>query len=539
MLQRMSAGIFLMAVCAVQLFAQASLDPVRVRVAAQMVDRMAPDILKRTGVPGMAIAIVHKGERVLTNGYGVRKIGEPALVTADTVFQIASISKPVTTSIIGAMVTKGFINWDDRVAEYDPNFEFSDPWVTDNVTIRDFLTHRSGLPDHNGDVLEDLGYDRDEVLYRLRAISPLDSFRAKYNYTNFGFTQAAEAVAWKYGANWDDIAHEFILKPLRMTSTSLLHDDYIQSPQRAWLHVFEDGKAVAKYDRNPDAQSPAGGVSSSVRDMGIWMRMLLNRGMFEGNKIIDPGVLLEVQSPQVISNFDPTTGNVGFYGIGWNIGWNEQGNLRASHSGAFGLGAATTVVLIPGQELGIIILTNAAPIGVPEAVADIFFDLLYNGISSKTDWIAVWRDRFEIANADPFVDYSKRWKPYPSMPGLDLSAYVGTYHSDYYGDLQVRQADGKLSLLLPPTGTAYELDHWAKDTFTYYFAAESSIGKRGVVFSDVRDGFAQKIYIDNFRLDGGGNFVRLSPAELLRTHGATIRRKPFLGGSGMSHRTIR
>lgn len=539
MLQKMSAGVLFAVLCATQLFAQNQLERTRVTAATQMLNRMMPGILNRTGVPGVAIAVVHRGQPVLLNGYGVRKINEADKVTADTVFQIASISKPVTTSVIGAMVTNNLVSWDDRVADYDPNFELSDPWITENITIRDFLTHRSGLPDHNGDILEDLGYDRDEVLYRLRAITPLHPFRIKYNYTNFGFTQAAEAVSWKYGANWEDIASQFIFKPLRMNSTSLLHEDYAKSPHRAWLHVLEDGKYVAKYDRKPDAQSPAGGVSSSVRDMSNWMQMLLNQGKFEGNKIIDPTVLQEIQTPQIIQNVDLATGHVGFYGIGWNVNWNAQGNLRLSHSGAFEMGAATNVALIPDQKIGIIILTNAAPIGLPEAIADIFFDLLYNGSDLKTDWVEVWKERFELISADPFVDYSKIWKPYPSMPSMDLSAYAGTYHSEYYGDLEITQSNGKLMMLLPPNNTPYVLDHWAKDTFTYYFAAESNIGKRGIIFSDVKDGLTQQIYLDNFKRDGGGVFTRVSLTELTPARPLTIRQKPFLNHSGTSYKVIR
>ncbi len=122
---------------------------------------------------------------------------------------------------------------------------------------------------------------------------------------------------------------------------------------------------------------------------------------------------------------------------------------------------------------------------------------------------------------------------------MDLSAYVGTYHSEYYGDLEVIQSNGKLKILLPPNRTPYELDHWAKDTFTYYFAAESNMGKRGITFSDVKDGLTQQIYIDNFKRDGGGIFTRVSPADLTPLRQLTIRQKPFLSHSGTSRKVIR
>lgn len=503
--------------CACSVYAQYT--PVvnlgRVRWAADQLDRIfAPKGLEQTKVPGMAIAVVYKDQVILLNGYGTRKVGRTEQVTADTVFQLASLSKPITSTILGAMVTKGELSWEDRVAAYDPNFSLSDPWVTDQVTVRDFMTHRSGLHDHQGDILEDLGYDRDEVLYRLRNI-PLAPFRSEYAYTNFGITQAAEAAAWKYGDDWEEIAKDFIYRPLGMKSTSSRHADFLAATNRASLHALIDGQMVPKYDRNPDAQSPAGGVSSNVRDMARWALMVLNKGTLEGTKAIDPGVLAEILSPQIISGHNPDSGRANFYGIGWSVIYDEKGRINVQHSGAFSMGAGTNVSLFPEEEVGIVTLTNGAPVGLAEAMADTFYDMLHNGMPNgklSQDWVALWASRMEKALKDPIIDYSKLSPPlHPVAPSLPLSAYTGFYHSDYYGDIQIGQSGDHLVVWMPPNRALYQMGHWYKETFTYVFNAESNMGTRGITFSEPdANGNMGKLVVDNFRFDGGGEFQRVN-----------------------------
>ena len=217
-------------------------------------------------MPGVAIAIVHNDQVVYLKGFGVRQVGKAEAVDADTVFQLASVSKPVTSTVIAALVGEKIVDWDDCIVNHDPGFAMYTPWVTSQVTIRDFLCHRSGLLDHAGDLLEDLGYDRAGVLYRLRFLKPASSFRSHYAYTNFGFSEAAVAAAKAAGKPWDEVAAEKLYRPLGMASTSSRYEDYAAAKNRAHIHARIDGKWTAKYTRNADAQAPAGGVSSSVRD---------------------------------------------------------------------------------------------------------------------------------------------------------------------------------------------------------------------------------------------------------------------------------
>jgi CubicO group peptidase (beta-lactamase class C family) len=166
------------------------------------------------------------------------------------------VSKPLAATVIASLVSDGLVRWDDSVISHDPGFQMSDPWVTREVTLRDFFCHHSGLPDHAGDLLEDMGYDRATILYCLRYQRPDSSFRSRYAYTNFGLTEAAVAAAKAAGKSGEDLCEQRLYRVLDMKSTSSRHTDFIAKENRAHFHVPINGKWVAKYDRDPDAQSP-------------------------------------------------------------------------------------------------------------------------------------------------------------------------------------------------------------------------------------------------------------------------------------------
>jgi CubicO group peptidase (beta-lactamase class C family) len=230
----------------------------KVKAALPALERLAHQTLKKTGVPGMAIAVVHRDEVIYLKGFGVRQAGKEGPVDADTVFQLASVSKPIATTVLAALVGEKRIGWDERVIDHDPGFRLCDPCVTRVVTFRDLLCHRSGLPAHAGDLLEDLGYGRAEVLRRLRYLKPASSFRSRHAYTNFAFTQAGVAAARAAGKAWEELSALKLYRPLGMKSTSSRFADYVAARNRALLHVRVGGRWAARYVRDPDAQSPAG-----------------------------------------------------------------------------------------------------------------------------------------------------------------------------------------------------------------------------------------------------------------------------------------
>ena len=253
----------------------------QVNEAIQELEKLAQAQIDGNAAPGLAIAVVFQDELVYAKGFGVKDTGANEPIDADTVFQLASLSKPIGSTVIAALVGEGLITWDSKINDLDPSFQMYDPWVTRNITIRDFYAHRSGLPDHSGDLLEDLGFARDEILYRLRYQRPDTSFRSGYAYTNFGITEAAIAAAAAYGLEWEVASENMLYEPLGMSSTSSRYADYLARPNKALGHVMIDGKWVQRYSRDPDTESPAGGVSSSVTDLAKWIRLQMANGSLQ------------------------------------------------------------------------------------------------------------------------------------------------------------------------------------------------------------------------------------------------------------------
>src|SRR5215475_10477960 len=261
--------------------------------AVQELEKRVQQAIQNKVVPGLAIAVVFQDKVVYAKGFGVREVGKPEKVDADTVFQLASVSKPIGATVVAALVSEGKIAWDSKISDLDPTFAMYDPWVTREITIRDLYAHRSGLPAHAGDLLEDLGYDRAQVLYRLRFQKPDSSCRSHYAYTNFGMTAAAVAAAKAYDLDWANASEQKLYKPLGMHSTSSRYSDFIARTNKAVGHVLVNGKWVHKLQRNPDAQSPAGGVSSSVSDVAQWLRLYIAHGQFNGRQMVDEKALAE------------------------------------------------------------------------------------------------------------------------------------------------------------------------------------------------------------------------------------------------------
>lgn len=476
-----------------------AVTPARVQAALPVLGRLVRDTMAATGVPGISLAVVYRDEVVLLEGFGVRKVGEAASVDADTVFQLASLSKAVGATVVAGLVGDGVVKWDDPVAAHDPGFALGDGRP---VTLADLYAHRSGLPDHAGDDLEDLGYGRDGILARLRLL-PLGAFRDSYAYTNFGVTAAAVAAAKAAGRPWEELSRERLYEPLGLRSTTSSFAGFQAFPNRAAGHVRRDGRWSPRFVRQPDAQSPAGGVASSARDMARWLRLQLGEGTLDGKRLVDAAALAQTHVPQVISHrpADPRARS-SFYGLGWNVGTDDLGRVRLSHSGAFALGAATCVVMIPQEELGIVILTNGEPLGVPEALADAFVDLVTTGRVQR-DWVTLRAKQMQ-AGLHPAPEHDWTAPPADPRPSRPRPELVGTYHNAYFGTLEVVERDGGLSLLLGPGPTAYPAQHWDGDVYLFDPVGENAEGPSGVRFRP--DG---SVRIDALDACGLGTFRRL------------------------------
>ncbi|MER6282467.1 serine hydrolase [Streptomyces sviceus] len=479
----------------------------KVETAVSQLDGVVQEAMRRTGVPGVAVGVVYDDKVMYLKGFGARKVGTKDRVGADTVFQLASVSKPLASTVVAAAVGEKTVGWDDPVVKYTPGFALKDPWVSRHVTLADLFSHRSGLPDHAGDLLEDLGYDRSYILDHLR-YEPLAPFRAHYAYTNFGLTEAAVATARAAGTNWEKLSADKVYRPLGMNSTSSSFADYEKAGNKAALHVKTDGTWRATYVRDPDAQSPAGGASSTVRDMTKWLRLQLGNGTFEGRKVVDADALEQTHLPHIVSEPPHSpAGRAGFYGLGWNVSYDDQGRLKLGHSGAFALGAATNVALLPSEKLGIVVLTNGEPIGVPEAISTTFLDTAQTG-GPTVDWLTFLGPIFKQATEGERspVDYNK--PPASPTPAKATSTYTGTYANEYYGPLTISAQGGELTMQLGPKKQRFPLRHYDGDTFSYRTTGENAVGLSGVTFTVGSGGRADKVRVENLNTTGLGTFTR-------------------------------
>lgn len=490
--------------------------PERVALAVAQVSEIANRLLDESGVPGMAVAVVYNDEVLLADGFGVREIGTDEPIETDTVFQLASVSKSIAATVVSSLVADGTVSWDSKLADIAPGFALHDAWPTQNVTLTDLFSHRSGLADHAGDALEDLGYSQSDIFHRLRYLPPGYSFRAGYMYTNYGLTVAAEGAATAAGVAWPDLSRERLYAPLGMDHTSSLFADYMAQPNRAIPHVRVNGTwQVTPQQRDPDNQTPAGGVSSTVNDLARWVRLVLNAGTFDGQELIPAAALTSVHIPHSVSNTvtDPAHQRASFYGLGSGVSYTDFGTPQWSHSGAFALGAGTAYYMLPASGFGVVALTNGMPIGVPEAFCVEVLDLVQRGEITR-DWYSFIGPQFEAIMA-PTYGTGTDWDTPPAgaSDAQPNSAYVGTYHNDFYGDVTVFEAGDGLSFRIGPEPREFALTHYSRDTFSWQPTGENGSVRSGLTFLIGVDGTAEEFTDEYLTWGGIGTLTRVGSDE--------------------------
>jgi CubicO group peptidase (beta-lactamase class C family) len=465
-----------------------SLVPVpagRVADAVGLLDDIIGQVMAATGVPGLAASVVYQGQLLYAKGFGVRDVGTGVPVDAKTVFHLASVSKSLSSTVVAGLVGHKQVRWADPIVPHLPGFALSVPYVTDNVSYGDLFSHSSGLPDHAGDLLEDLGYGQQDIFHALRLLR-LDPFRSSYAYTNFGLTAAGVSAAAAAGTDWANAADSVLFGPLGMSATSYRYSDFLAQADRAAMHVRIDGKWYQKYTRDADVEAPAGGASSNILDLAKWMMLKLANGTWQGEPVISPAALLEANTPRSVSSAPGTSGSrTGFYGFGTNAGDDYSGRVRLAHSGGFNQGAATNYVLLPDQQLGIMTLTNGMPLGIPEAVNAYFMDLVIGG-QIENDWFGLYSQVF----AQMYVNQSKlagKKPPQHPAPAQPDSFYTGTYHSHFYGTITVTARRGALHVLMPPKPTDYPLEHWDGNLFALFPVGENALGISAATFAPGRN----------------------------------------------------
>jgi CubicO group peptidase (beta-lactamase class C family) len=431
--------------------------------------------MKVFDVPGVAIAIVKDGKVVLAKGYGVRKLGDPTPVDENTLFGIGSNTKAFTSAALASLVDAGKIYWDDKVYERLKGFQMYDPYVSHEMTIRDLLTHRSGMGLGEGDLLfwPHTTYSRDDIIYRLRFMKPDSSFRSHYAYDNLMYIAAGQIIPAVTGKSWEDYIREKILQPLGMNTSNLSTNAFKLGDDFASPHSEVDGKLQVVPFMDLDNAAPAGAINSSVAEMSKWIQLQLNHGKFPGR---DDRLFSERQSREMwtaqtlipIGSEDSPLAvlrpKFSAYALGWGIR-DYQGRKLVGHSGGVS-GFVTRVMLVPEENLGILIFTNAEQ---DAAFESILFHVLdsYFGLPPK-DWTTPFKAAVDAGEleAEKMMAESGKSRATNSKPSLPPEKYAGTYTDAWYGPITIRHSNGALVFSMDHTPKAVaDLQHWQYDTF--------------------------------------------------------------------------
>ncbi len=424
----------------------------------QKIDSFIQKSLKEWNTVGFSVGIVKNDSVVLAKGYGLRKFGTALAVDENTQFVIASCSKAYTSAALAVLVDQKKIKWDDPVTKYIPSFQMYDPWVTKEFTIRDLLTHRSGLETFSGDFLWiSSNYTTNEIISRLRYLKPTSSFRSRYGYQNLMYITAAQIVKTVTDTSWGDFIQAHFLTPLTMNNTSTSYSQFYPSENIAKGHYLKGGSINIYKDIQTDNAMGAIGINSSASDMTKWIRLQLAKGKFEGKQIFS-----ERQSAEMFAN-QMVTFN-GNYGLGWGIGY-LNGKKTISHGGGMP-GYVSDVTLLPEEKLGIVILSNQEN-GMVAAVKNYILDIM-TGVEPKDynkSILERWNRRLEAYDKE--IKRREEIRVKDSSPSFPLEKYIGLYEDKMYGKAEVSLKEGKLFMQFIPSPTFKgELKHYQFDTFS-------------------------------------------------------------------------
>ena len=430
--------------------------------------------LKTFDVPGVAVAIVKDGKVITARGFGVRKLGDPTPVDGKTLFEVASNSKAFTAAALAMLVDEGKISWDDPVTKHLPGFQMFDSYVTGQMTVRDLLTHRSGLGLGAGDLLwwPSTAFSTDEIINKLRYIKPATSFRSAYAYDNLLYIVAGKIIAEKTGKPWGAAIHDRILAPLGMNGTKTSVPDMLASGDYSAPHSkINEHAAVVKPMPVPNAVG-AVGIDTNAEDIARWMNLLLNGGRMEnGQQLISAQQANELwaeQTPMRISEPPPalaaTKPNFAAYGLGFSLR-DYKGHKIAMHGGAL-QGFYSTVLMVPDQRLGIAILTNAENRSV---MASLYYRILDQYLNAQpSDWISLYAAQEASAHQEELARQGKEHgaRAAKSSPSLPLASYDGEYEDAWYGKISIQNEGGKHIFRFTRTpDLTGELEHFQHDTF--------------------------------------------------------------------------
>jgi CubicO group peptidase (beta-lactamase class C family) len=416
-------------------------------INTSQIDKTVLALMKACGAPGCAIAVI-SGDDVYMQGYGVKELGKPDKVTADTLFANASTTKAVTTAAMARLVGEGKMAWDDPVRKYVPHFRLTDPHADSLVTLRDLVCHRTGLPRH--DMLwYHSAYTREDIVRRIGYAKPSAPFRMTYQYQNICFTVAGEAIRVASGAeSFEAYTRENLLVPLGMARANFTSREAQADPDHATPHIKKKGKVTPNPWLNFDALGPAGTMNSSVSEMVHWLKFQLAGGMASGEtRLVQEAALRETHKPHIPTpTDDDARARYPFvvqtsYALGWGVSNWRGGERMLSHGGAID-GFRSQATLIPERNIALVVFVNLSS-AFSESCRNALLDILLGYPSGE--WEAVLRaDVAKAAKNEKEAEAKRRETRKKGLPSpLPLTAFVGDYECPAYGLAKVTLTDSK------------------------------------------------------------------------------------------------
>ncbi|WP_264565193.1 serine hydrolase [Flavobacterium sp. N3904] len=422
------------------------------QISEQEVDNVVNRALTAFNVPGIAVAIVKDGKVVLAKGYGVKSIQTNEKVDANTLFGIASNSKAFTSAALAILVDEGKLKWDDKVITYLPNFKMYNEYVTNEFTIRDLLTHRSGLGLGAGDLMIWPGgsnFTPQDIIQNIQYLKPVSAFRTQYDYDNLLYIVAGEVINKVSGVSWCEFIEGRIMKPLDMKNSAASFVRLKDTSNVIAPHVPIDGKlkVISRYKNQ--ILDPAGGIYSSVNDMSKWMIMQLNNGKYssENKQLFSEKEHTEMWTPQTIipvTTKPPYNTHFSSYGLGWFLS-DVKGYKQVTHTGGLE-GIVTQVTLIPELNLGIVVLTNQQSGSAFNSITNTIKDG-YLGIKSE-DYVTIYSNRIKAHKESTDKVTDEVWaavaKNKKDNIKIDFNNYIGIYKDNWLGEIVISEKKGKL-----------------------------------------------------------------------------------------------
>jgi len=426
----------------------------------------AEESLKIWNVPGLAFAVVAGNDVVFSLGVGVRDIKSKAPVSLETLFAIGSTTKSFTATLSGILVDEGKVDWDTPVVTYLPWIKFKDSLSTERLTLRDLLSHRSGVPDHTLAWYTRSSTRRD-LVDSLQHLEPTADFRTLFQYNNLGITAAGYILGQACGRSWEELIKAKIYQPLDMASSGFLGSvlNHQKFENFAYPHTLKKGEIeILPLSPAYEAVGPAGSIISNVQDMTKWLSLHLKHGEFKGRQVISKDALLETHFPVIakaeVSVMDKTT----WHGMGWFIEPSFLGKRRLSHSGGLE-GYKAYVSFIPEEDVGIVVLTNMDGTFLPYVIADALYSKLFH--REGKNWNTYWKTKAKnmMEKADVNLKANRVIKKPGSLHAHPLDEYAGEFENQGYGLLHIEHEQNLLKASLNGT-VHFDLNHFHYEVFT-------------------------------------------------------------------------